>query len=57
MRIKEIFNMVKMHENYNEELYKKVLEQNPVLVANLATKEARELYKMQRDVLRKMRYI
>jgi probable DNA metabolism protein len=44
------FDLVTRHRDYDKRLHEKVLRQNPILVANCATAEAKRLYRMQREV-------
>lgn len=48
--MKEMFDMVHLHKDFDRKLYEKVMSQHPVLVKNCATPESRKLYNMQRNV-------
>ncbi|MBD3388201.1 MAG: DUF4130 domain-containing protein [Candidatus Altiarchaeales archaeon] len=49
--VRERFDLVDRHRRYDRRLYEKVMSQDPRLVLNYATPEAKRLYRMQRNVL------
>jgi len=50
MKNNKYFPLVRRHRKFDEKLYRKVMRQPPALVANLATPEAKKLYRMSRNV-------